>query len=488
MRFTRIAAAIVSLCMAASTMTVWAENILPGDVNGSGKLEVMDAVMLQKWLHGNPVEGFSLKYADLNNDGEVDIFDLALLKQRILEVEPDADFSAVSLSEHVTPNAVTGTEADDAFILGQTAFALSLLQNTVEDKNILLSPYSAVQALGMTANGADGQTKSEMEQVIGGMPMEKLNAYLYTQRMGQPDSEKCSLQTANSVWFRDSEDLTIYPDFLQTNADYYGADAYKVPFDSGTLRDINHWVNNRTHGMIPKLFQNEDKEPEDEILLYLINAVAFEAEWAEPYIYVDQIRKKTFTALDGTRQDAEMLNSKEKYYLEDEHATGFLKYYADRRYAFAALLPEKGLSVTEYIAELTAEGLHETLDNPTAVTVYAELPKFSYDYRIDLNDTLKTMGMPMAFDELEADFSGMGYFNDDNLRIGKVEQMTHIDVYEEGTRAAALTAVSTEAPTEAPEPEQPPKYVTLDRPFVYCIVDTETALPVFIGALMEIPE
>lgn len=469
--------------------------IIEGDIDGSWELTVVDVILLQKWLLGEqPEEIVRLSYADMNHDDVIDIIDLVLVKRALLEKnerDPDVDWTpaptSVSLSKDVKANAVSGAEADEDFVLGQTAFSLSLLQSTVEDgRNIFLSPYSVVQALGMTANGAAGQTKAEMEQVLGGLPIEELNNYLYTQRTEQPDTEQCKLTTANSIWFRDDESLTVEKSFLQKNADYYGADAFKAPFDNSTVQDINSWVNTNTDGMIPALFA-PDAEIDPETMLYLIDAVAFDAKWKYPYLYEDQLETRTFTAFDGTAQTAEMLRSEEYYYLSDEHAEGFLKYYADGRYAFAALLPEEGLSITDYIDGLTAEGLHETLANPKKVMVLAGLPKFSYDYEIELSGTLTAMGMPAAFDTQLADFTAMGNYDGSSLHISKVRHLTHIDVFEEGTKAAALTSVEMNAPTSAPEPERM-ELVILNRPFVYCIVDTETALPVFMGVLMEIPE
>lgn len=455
--------------------------MIAGDIDGNWELNLTDVVLLQKWILGVPSEKIiTLSNADLNSDGVVDIFDLALVKKELLKIterDPDLDYTAKELSKDIDTSFVVGKDADDAFVMGQTAFALSLLQNTVKEENILISPYSVVQALGMTANGAAGQTRTEMEQVIGGMPMEKLNPYLYTQRMNQPDSEKCKLSTANSIWFRD--DIDVKQRFLQTNADYYGADAFSAPFDSTTVDDINKWVRTETDGMIPELL----KEIPTDVVMYLVDAVAFDAKWKHPYETEDQLGTRNFTACDGTVQTAELMYSDEYYYLSDEHADGFLKYYEGDRYAFAALLPEEGLSVTEYIAGLTAEGLHETLANPEGTSVYAGLPKFSYDYDTELKDPLKTMGMPTAFHTKEADFSGIADLDGD-FYISRVLHKTHIDVFEAGTKAAAVTAVEMTNDGVMMYAHE----VILDRPFVYCIVDTETALPVFIGALMNVTE
>lgn len=458
-----------------------------GDVNGDGELSVLDIVMMQKWILGAG-ELTVAQAADFNDDGDVDIFDLALMKRELVAQQqpilpPILEIKATNLmADMENVEFVAGMPADEAFVLGQTKFALSLLQNTAkENVNTLVSPYSVVQALGMTANGAAGDTKTEMEQTIGSMAIENLNEYLYTQRMEQPNEENCKLTTANSIWFRDdAERISVYPAFLQTNANYYQADAFAAPFDQTTVDDINTWVDNNTDHMIPTLLE----ELKDEDVMCLINAVVFDAKWAEPF-YQEYVGKHDFTAYNGTVQTAEMMYGDTYYYLQDEHAEGFYKYYKGKRYAFAALLPEEDMTVTEYINTLTPESLHETLANPARTKINIGIPKFSYDYDISLVEPLATMGMPTAFDEDNANFSEMAKTDMDALWIGDVIHKTHIDVFEGGTKAAAVTGVIMNAPTAVPTP---PKEVILDRPFVYCIVDTETSLPIFIGTLMEMTE
>ncbi len=453
-----------------------------GDLDGENGCNVADLVILQKYL----LRSGEIKYpqnADFTHDGVIDSFDLCMMRQHLLNVlirlEPQPVFTAVNLSEGVNSNPVTGAEADEDFILGQTEFALSLLKKEVNDgKNTLISPYSAMQALAMTANGADNQTKAEMEKVLGGLPIEKLNEYLYTQRMSQPNDEKCSLKTANSIWSRDDDDrISVHPEFLQTNADYFSADVFKAPFDETTVTDINNWVNTNTDGMIPKLM---DEIPSDAVM-YLINAVAFEADWETPYTDTGD---SVFMSYDGTRQDAEMMYSDETYYIKDENAVGIYKYYEGRRYAFAAVLPDEAMTVTEYINTLTPESLNEMLANPQSGLVYSVLPKFSYDFETDFIPALSEMGMPSAFNPYTADFSKMADTESGALFISKVKHKTHIDVFEEGTKAAAVTSVEMNDAADPPYDE----FLRFDRPFVYCIVDTETDLPVFIGTLESIPD
>ncbi|MBE6568816.1 MAG: hypothetical protein E7658_01190 [Ruminococcaceae bacterium] len=358
-------------------------------------------------------------------------------------------------------------------------FALRLFRAGMEEgKNTLISPLSVLAALSMTANGAAENTLAEMEAVLG-MPADELNNWFRAYTGSLPESDVCKLSLANSIWFRDDPSFAVKEDFLRTNADYYNAGIHKAPFDETTRDEINKWVEDNTDGMIRDIL---DKIPND-VVMYLINALAFDAEWAGTYTE-NRIRDGVFTTEDGVQQDVEMMYSEENRYLEDEHAAGFIKYYKGGRYAFAALLPEEGMRITEYAAGLTGEHLTKMLEDAQITTVNTAIPKFETEYSILLNNTLQTMGMTDAFDPSAADFSGIGQTANDTLFISRVLHKTYINVDSKGTKAGAATVV--EMSTEcAVEPVTEPKQVYLDRPFVYMLIDCETNMPFFIGTMMD---
>ena len=401
---------------------------------------------------------------------------------------------ATDLMEGITPNptqqkpapkppAVSGDPTDEPHTLktadnaAATDFALRLFRASNEKgKNTLISPLSVLCALSMTANGAKGETREQMEATLG-MPIEELNLYISNYMKSLPNNEKYKLHLANSIWFTDDERFTVNEDFLQINADYYGAGAYKAPFDDSTLEDINNWVKKETDGMIPKVL---DEIP-PEAVMYLVNALAFEAEWAEIYNEY-AVSDGTFTKEDGTKQSVEFMYSDESTYLEDDKAIGFKKYYKDRKYAFVALLPNEGVSVDEYIASLDGESLNALLSNAKNTSVSAKMPKFETEYDVEMSKVLQSMGMIDAFDGNKADFSGLGTSSAGNLRINRVIHKTFISVAEKGTKAGASTVVEVtdeSAPMEV-------KRVFLDRPFVYMLVDCENNLPFFIGTMMDV--
>ena len=368
-------------------------------------------------------------------------------------------------------------EADAA---SMTDYAVRLFQQSLEEEeNTQISPLSVISALGMTANGANGQTLAQMEQTFG-MSLSSLNQYLFSYREALPEKkDKYKLSMANAIWFNDVDSLMVEKAFLQTNADYYGAEVRRAPFNESTVKEINTWVSDHTDGMIPDILNRMPEEAQ----MCLVNALAFDAEWQETY-YEHQVRDGLFTKEDGTTQDIQLMYSEENAYLEDDNAVGFMKYYADRKYAFAALLPEEGISVSEYATSITGEELNAILTNVSDRSVNAAIPKFTSEYSIEMSDVLKAMGMTDAFDAERADFSAMGHSENGNLYISQVIHKTFIGVDELGTKAGAATLVMmTEGCALM---EQEPIEIYLDRPFVYMIVDCEENVPVFIGVVREI--
>ena len=395
---------------------------------------------------------------------------------------------AEDLMSGITATQVTGKSIDNEFIGAHSAFSLNLFKECIKvdgGKNTLISPLSISIALAMATNGANAQTREQMQSLLGGnIPIEVLNEYLYTYVNGLPNGEKYKVNIANSIWLRNKENFKINQSFLQTNANYYGAQIYKTNFDGQTVKDINNWVYNYTDGMIEKVV----KEISEETIAYIINALLFEAEWLEIYEH-NQVRNGTFTTHLGEEQQVKMMYSSEYGYVETNESIGLIKKYKDAKYAFVALLPNEGLSISEFIANLTHEEFLAIClgDARYSNKTYAKIPKFEYEYEITLNEILKQMGMADAFNPYIADFTNLGIIEsnlNENIYISNVLHKTHISVAERGTKAGAVTVIEMNGAT-SPAPEEI-KYVYLDRPFVYMIVDTTTYLPLFIGSVESV--
>lgn len=406
------------------------------------------------------------------------------MKRRILSaiITTALTLSALTLSacqsekSLETTDLMTGIKAashetvkpDDAFKSAYDNFSVELLKKCFDGKsNTLISPLSVSSALAMTANGANGQTKDEMEKVLGsGMPLDELNKYLSSFSGSLTSGENFKLKNANSIWFIKDNNFNVNNEFLQTNADFYHAEIYKRAHNDEIVNDINNWVSEHTDGMIDKLLDNGDALSN----IALINATAFNAVW-ETYYFDNFVEDGTFTDANGNEQSVTMLISEESKYINGDNCTGFIKKYKGGKYGFAAILPDSNVSISDFVGSLNGDKLFKMLQNAESTNVVAKMPKFEYEYSAELSEALKALGMPTAFSD-SADFSGI---SGDKLLISDVLHKTKISVTEEGTRAVAATGVVMSA---APDGD---KQVILNRPFMYMILDNETMLPLFAG-------
>ncbi len=361
-------------------------------------------------------------------------------------------------------------------------FSLDLLRACATeepDENTLVSPLSVLYALSMVENGASGETLAQIEAATG-MSADALSSALQSRAVRAADDDS-QLSLANSVWLRDSDGLRVSDDYLDACATNLGAQAYAAPFDDTTADDINGWVSDHTHEMIPSIVEDIP----DEAQLYLVNALAFEAPWQDPYNPAFT-EPDTFTCEDGTTQDVDMMLSMESSYLEGELATGFVRPYEGYEYGFVGLLPNEGVTVSDLLASLDGASLQALLEPRPNTVADVGLPRFTVTYGNELSEELASLGVTDVFDQERADLTRMGTSDNGPLYASAVLHKTFIDVNEEGTSAAATTVVEVADGAAAQDESPEVKEVILDRPFVYLIVDYATMTPVFIGTVMSV--
>ena len=391
-----------------------------------------------------------------------------------------------NLSAEMTRGTVAdATENEEKSYINATAnlsFALLKYLTANEEGNVMISPESIVTALTMTENGAKGNTLNEMIKVFcPDLTLEEYNKAVAGFNNKLTSTEPRCFTMANSIWLRNAEELVINSDFLQTNVDYHNAEFFTADFDDQTLKDVNNWVNEKTNGMIPETL----KELNPETQMLLINAAAFEAEWAAEYEEKQIKEGETFTNAKGEKETVTMLSSTESGYITLNGGEGFVKYYKGYDYAYVALLPGEGVSADEYLESLKGEDFIKAYnDRDYDTDVYVNMPEFKSDYDTSLVEPFKELGMKEAFTD-NADFSGMLASGKKELKIGEIIHKTHIEVDRKGTKAAAVTVVEMDKCSAVMEPTSP-KFITLDRPFVYAIIETDTGLPVFLGTVDSI--
>ena len=377
------------------------------------------------------------------------------------------------LTEGISKNESASKAPDDEFKAAASSFAAELFKdNYSKGKTTLVSPLSVLTALALVQNGAESETLAQLEQALGGLDRDTLNAYMraYCDFLTESDE----LKIANSVWTDSSAEAKR--DFLQKAVDSYSAQLFSAPLsDPKTVESVNSWVKKNTDGMIPKIIEKADRYA----VMMLVNAIAFDAKWETPYKRSD-IEKLEFTSYSGSKKKTDFMCSTENVYLKDGGAVGFMKPYKNGRFAFAALLPDENTGIDDYVASLSGDKLMKIFSSAKRGNeVNVKMPKFRAEYSTQLIDTLKKMGVKDAFDSKTADFSSL--IENRDAYIATVVHKTFIEVDENGTRAAASTLVGADTMSL-----MEPYSVCLDRPFVYMIVDTETNLPLFIGVQTEI--
>jgi serpin B len=362
-------------------------------------------------------------------------------------------------------------EADNAF--GIDIF--KLLAET-EKGNFTISPLSISQALAMTYNGAQGETKTAMEEAlrVKGFSTEEINkSYQSLVDALLAADEKVTLEIAQSIWYR--QGYNVLPDFINVNKTYYEAEVNELDFSKPDAKDIiNGWIEDKTHDKIKDMIDSVDPDH----VMFLVNAIYFNGEWRSKFETKDT-KKKDFTKEDGSIIQVDMMAKKDSVnYFANETFSAIEMPYSRGNFNMVVLLPEYGKTCNNILEILTAEKWAEWMASfQMREEVSIWLPKFKDEYEVKLNDVLSAMGMGVAFTGA-ADFSGINGYG--NIYIDYVQHNTFIDVSEKGTEAAAATVV---AIRELSMPVNPEFYAT--RPFLFAITEKETGAILFIGKMNE---
>lgn len=336
-------------------------------------------------------------------------------------------------------------------------------------KNIFISPYSISSALMMVLNGAEGNTRIEMEEMLyySGITREQLNR-AYANGAIQSSDKKVKLQNANSIWIRSG--FNVKQDFIDRNARYLDAEVRTLNFaDKSAADTINAWVSEKTNRLIPSIITTPIP---NNVMMYLINAIYFKGEWATPFDE-EQTHETNFYALDGKTDNVFMMRRKGYIaYFGNEDVKAVRLPYGDGRISMILVLPLKE-DINKWIGSMNTEKWEEiTKGFFHGITVDLQIPRFKMEYgMMELNGALKALGMKEAFTN-RADLSGIA----ENILISGVFHKALVDVNEQGTEAAAVTSVVI-VPTSYVEPVS----FIADRPFFFAIVDNETGNLLFMG-------
>ena len=345
-----------------------------------------------------------------------------------------------------------------AFILFNSlncSFQISIFNEMNKSKkgqNLIISPLSIFQILSLTTNGADSETQLEMIEALQNEDLDQLNSINYEIL---EVLNKCeTVDIANAVMAR----FTPLENFLEISENYC------APFEKLlSAQQVNNWCSEKTHGKIKKILD----KLEDDVQMILLNAVYFKGEWSSKFEKMNT-RNKTFYNL-GTEEkvvDTMSQLTHFKYYEDNQVQAVELPYKKDKMSALV-ILPRKNVDINKYILSLDTEkdSLSNIVSNLKSHKVSLELPKFELEFSSSLKEVLQKMGMEKAFTN-NADFSGLR--KDAILKIDEVLHKTYLKVNEDGTEAAAVTAVIITYGSAMPEPEIIYE-MKVNRPFLFIL-------------------
>lgn len=355
-------------------------------------------------------------------------------------------------------------------------FAWDLLEQSMSEGNRLISPASVWLALAMTLNGAAGSTYDEMASVlsVSDLTDSQRNLEARNWQIGLRNlPEPTRLSIANSIWYHNGYQPAS--PFMQSTAAAFDAEIHRLDFaDPTTIETINHWVSQATEGAIDRIIDEIDVQT----MMYLINAVYFKGDWSEPF-EAASTHEQPFMTTDGPVDVPFMHSQRSMSYIDADGVRGVILPYKDQRTAMVALLPQEDQLPSDLISQLNDSRLTGWVDQAETGIVDLAFPKFTVEDELSLREPLAAMGLLQAFDSNSADFSAMSASGARDLFISDVYHKTFIRVDELGTEAAAVTSVEMRA-TGMPAYDLT---VSFDRPFVYVLLDLDSATPLFIGVL-----
>jgi serpin B len=367
------------------------------------------------------------------------------------------------------------------FVDANTKFGFKLFSEILKQdskKNVFVSPTSVAIALSMTYNGADGETQQAMAKALElqGMSLQDINQANDTLKATLENADPAvQLSIANSLWAK--QGIGFKPDFMQRNQQFYGAKVTELDFGKPDApKIINNWVKENTRGKIDQIVQQI--QPDD--VLFLINAIYFKGKWTKEFDK-SQTTERPFYLSDGTQKQHPMMSQSGRYrYYENENFQAVTLPYGTERLSLYVFLPRKNTSLDAFQQQLAVENWQQWMNQFQMRRGSIQLPRFKFEYDIQLNTALKSLGMEAAFDGSRANFSNM---TSASVKIDEVKHKTFVEVNEEGTEAAAATSVRATL-TSARMPEEPFQMV-VDRPFFCAIRDNQTGTVLFMGSIRE---
>ncbi len=382
-------------------------------------------------------------------------------------------------------NNIVNQDSNLSLSQANNQFAFKLYsQIKKNDQNILFSPYSIMDAFGMVYEGSQGDTANQIANVFQFTTndQKRRDEFLSFQNNLVATDNLYTLRSANSLWVEKT--YSVLDSYLEVIEKYYGGDAQNIDFKNNpqiSRQTINQWVSNQTNNKIKDLFG--EKSITEDTKLVLANAIYFKGEWINKF-YPNNTHNDTFTLANGNTIDTKMMSIKNDEtnfdYYEDDNLQVLKMPYVGNKLSMVLLLP-KSNNLSSLEQSLTDTSLNQWQQGLTNQAVNVYLPKFTFNDKYDLVDTLKQMGITDSFDARKANFSGISQKND--LFINAVEHQVYIGVNELGTEAAAATGIGMSATSVSMVSPKAVPVFRADHPFMFLIQDDTTKTILFMGSV-----
>ena len=369
------------------------------------------------------------------------------------------------------------TSLEEQKVTADNAFSLKLFKNlqaaNTANTNLFVSPLSVSFALGMTSNGAAGQTLTAFKNTLdfSGLTQSQVNTYYNNLITNLPQLDpNTTLSIANSIWYK--QGFSVLPQFLQTDSSYFHAKIQALDFSSpASAGTINSWVSSNTGGKIPEII---DQIPADAVM-YLINAIYFKSVWNEKFDPAQTQTKPFYLTPNTTVQASFMTGTVDLNAWYDNDVDVFELPYSNKKYSMVIVMPASNTtSVSALTAGIDSAQWQTWMSHLIPVKASITLPKFKFSYGTLLNQPLSDLGLGIAFSD-NADFSLINPTIP--LKISQVVHKAYVETDESGTTAAAATSVGIGA-TAAPALPS-----LINRPFIFAIREMSSGLILFVGTV-----
>lgn len=384
-----------------------------------------------------------------------------------------------SVNEEVDESFLILSDAQHEMVNNNNSFAFSLYNKTMGMNSRVVSPLSVTYLMSMLANGADGETQQQILATLGWAgegiqqpSLQDINDYsrMLIEKTARLD-KAVTVEIANYVAV--NKEFKLNSKFQKSVERDYKAGVESLNFTSpSTLKHINDWCNDRTHGMIPSIINEVDPDA----VSYLMNAIYFNGTWKDKFSK-EETKQEMFRGYTRDIQYVDMMHRHGEYFYADGDGYSAVSIpYGNGAFRMTVILPTEGSFLRDVMASMDGGKFQALQRSMEKCNVDLKIPRFTTEVDLPLNDIISALGAPLIFSS-QADFS---QFARGDFYVSKMFQKAKIEVSEEGTKAAAVTAAIMMMSAVRPEKKRNVVFHA-DSPFAYIISENSTGSIYFMG-------